>query len=362
MAKIALLADLHFGMRNDSPRFDENARAFFTNTFFPYLAEAGDISNIIIVGDIFERRKYINFQTLYNAREYFFEPLVRTNIPTYAFVGNHDVYYKNTNRVNSLDLLVRPYLKIVDKPTVIKFPKKRGSVSALMVPWITGDNFAETIDTIGKSKADVCFGHFEIAGFEMHKGHGAQSGLDAELFSNFKQVFTGHFHHKSTRGNINYLGSPYEMNWNDFEDTRGFHVLDTDTLKMQFIANEDTMHHKIYYDDTKFMDLDATRYAGKSVRIMVLKKTDFDKFDTFIDNLYRNNVFDLNIMEDHASYSIEETAGAVGSGQIEVEDTLTLLGEQVDLMFTHDDEIPFPPEQLKTVLHEVFVEAQNMEA
>lgn len=60
---IALLGDTHFGMRNDSLDFHHLYEKFYTNVFFPKLKENG-IKTIVQVGDLFDRRKYINFNTL----------------------------------------------------------------------------------------------------------------------------------------------------------------------------------------------------------------------------------------------------------------------------------------------------------
>lgn len=351
--KIALLADTHFGARSDSQRFDDSFRRFYTEQFFPYL-EAHGIKTLIHLGDVFDRRKYINFQILQSAREYFFEPLHRLGVDMYVYPGNHDTYYKNTNRVNSLNLLLGEYqnIKVLNRACEWHFDRKKGVVTAAMIPWICDENFDETMEFLENTKAELCFGHFEIAGFEMHKGMGAESGFDASLFKKFKQVYTGHFHHKSSRGNIHYLGSPYELTWNDYDDQRGFHILDTDTLQLTFIANEHIMHHKIYYDDTKLMSVRPKQYAGCAVKVIVVNKTDFARFDALIDDLYQAGVYELKVLEDFTEVGETEA----DSDDVDVEDTFSLLSEHVD-----NTEVPVDKDKLKSTLKELFVEAQNLE-
>jgi DNA repair exonuclease SbcCD nuclease subunit len=185
------------------------------------------------LGDTFDRRKYINYQTLKSCREYFFDRLKILDIKCLMLAGNHDTYFKNTKDVNSPDLLLKDYynIEVLDDPSNVVF----ADTNFCMIPWIFADNFKQTMEVIEQSSADICLGHLELAGFAMFKGQENQDGMDPTVFKNFKFVGSGHFHHKSTKGNIHYLGNPYHMFWNDYEDDRGFHILDTETLDLEFI-------------------------------------------------------------------------------------------------------------------------------
>ena len=60
--KIALLNDTHFGARNDSPAFLDYFMRFYNEIFFPYLKD-NNIKTLIHLGDVVDRRKFINFKT-----------------------------------------------------------------------------------------------------------------------------------------------------------------------------------------------------------------------------------------------------------------------------------------------------------
>ena len=92
-----------FGARNDNPNFSRFLEKFYNEIFFPYL-EQNEIEHIIQLGDVFDRRKFINFSSLNDCYRYFFDRL--KGFKTYIIAGNHDVYYKNTNKLNSLELLI----------------------------------------------------------------------------------------------------------------------------------------------------------------------------------------------------------------------------------------------------------------
>lgn len=350
--KIALITDTHFGGRGDSLPFDAFFRRFYADVFFPTLDKL-NIQNVIHLGDAFDRRKFINFNSLKSCREYFFDPLAERNITLDMIVGNHDTYFKNTNEVNSPELLLSDYTNIraYSKPTTIAVD----SLSILMMPWICADNYTECMDAIDKTLAPVLFGHLELAGFVMHKGMQNEGGMDTSIFSKFDLVCSGHFHHRSSDRNIVYLGNPYEMTWNDYDDPRGFHIFDTETLELEFIENPYRMFTKIYYDDTKFDydGFDTSCVAGQVVKLVIINKTDFYKYDIFLDRLYKRNPLELKIIEDFSEFEAE----ALGDDDIDLEDTLSLLHGFVDGVETDADK-----DRIKTILKDLYLEAQNSEA
>jgi DNA repair exonuclease SbcCD nuclease subunit len=346
--KVAIITDTHFGARSDSIPFDNFFRKFYDQVFFPNLEER-NIGCVLHLGDVFDRRKYINFNTLKSSREYFFDRLA--NYDVHMLAGNHDTYFKNTNDVNSPDLLLRDYnFNVIDTPTTINL----GGEDVLMMPWICSDNYAECMDAIKKSTARTLLGHLELAGFVMHKGQTSEGGMDPKVFDKFDLVGSGHFHHRSRSKNIQYFGNPYEMTWNDFEDPRGFHILDTETLELEFIENPNTMFEKILYDDSKqnYDGHDTEYYADKNVKLVVVNKTDFGAYDRFIDRLYKRNLLELKIIEDFSEFE----ADALGDEELNIEDTMSLLNSFVESTETDADK-----SRIKTLLKELYLEAQNQE-
>ena len=110
--KIALLNDTHCGIRNSSDIFIDYQEKFYTDVFFPYLLE-NDIKHIIHLGDYYEHRRFINFKALSANRKHFLDKLREYGITMDIIPGNHDVYYKNTNDLNSLKELLGHYMNEV---------------------------------------------------------------------------------------------------------------------------------------------------------------------------------------------------------------------------------------------------------
>jgi DNA repair exonuclease SbcCD nuclease subunit len=347
--KIALITDTHFGARSDSLPFDAFFKRFYDEIFFPTL-EQQNIRTVIHLGDVFDRRKYINFNILKNCREYFFDRLGDRSV--YMLAGNHDTYFKNTNDVNSPDLLLDSYdnIQVIDRPQNITV----GNTSILMMPWICSDNYGECMEAIRSSTAPVLFGHLELAGFVMHKGQQSEGGMDPKIFDKFDLVCSGHFHHRSRSKNIQYLGNPYELTWNDYDDPRGFHIFDTETLELTFVENPFKMFVRYVYDDGT-MDpdgIDCGIFADKNVKLVVVNKTDFYKFDMFVDRLYKQNLLELKIIEDFSEFE----ADALDDDNIDIEDTMSLLNSFVDSTDTDADK-----QRIKTLMRELYVEAQNQD-
>jgi DNA repair exonuclease SbcCD nuclease subunit len=348
--KVAIITDQHFGARNDSVTFLNFFEKFYNDVFFPKLKEEG-ITTLLILGDTFDRRKYVNFYALDRAKKMFFDRLAEMNIHVEMLAGNHDTYYKNTNDVNSPTLLLREYsnINVIDHPTTIYVDE----VPICMMPWICPENYQDSIDTMKTTNAEICMGHFEIAGFAMYRGMESHEGLGKELFEKFDMVFSGHYHHRSDDGHIYYLGNPYELTWQDYNDPRGFHLFDLGERRLEFVSNPYTMFTRLTYDDKETEPIDLTKYdlKDKFVKLIVVNKTDYYKFDKFTQTLYNSGCHEIKIVEDMSEF--EE--GDVGD-DINLEDTLSVLSHYIDSVETDLDK-----ENIKTFMKTLYTEAVNIE-
>jgi DNA repair exonuclease SbcCD nuclease subunit len=357
--KIAIITDQHFGARNDSTHFLDYYEKFYRDTFFPVI-DSHNITTVLILGDTFDRRKYVNFYSLKRTKEMFFDELAKRNIQVHMLAGNHDTYFKNTNDVNSVDLLLREYdnVNVIDTPQTIHLNYGDVGSDICMIPWICPENYENCLLEIKNTSADVCMGHFEIAGFAMHKGMPSLEGLDRGIFKRFDCVFSGHYHHRSHSDNVHYLGNPYELTWQDYNDPRGFHLFDLSTRELEFVVNPNVMFHRIIYDDkeesiTEINNKDLTKFTNTYVKVVVLNKTNPYLFDKFMSKLYDVNPIDVTIAEDFTDL----TEGVEDDMIDQAEDTMTIIGKYVDgIKEEHIDN-----EKLKTVMKELYVEALNLE-
>jgi DNA repair exonuclease SbcCD nuclease subunit len=351
--KICILGDTHFGARGDSLDFHRYFEKFYDEVLFPYI-KANDIEVIFQMGDLFDRRKYINFNSLHLCRQYFFDRCQILGVKVHTLLGNHDVAFKNTLEVNSTGLLLNEYenVEYYDDFQTVDFD----GVSIDVMPWICDENEKEIFESIKKSKAQICFGHFEIAGFEMDKGNVCDHGLDKKALNKYDIVLSGHFHHKSSDGNITYVGTPYEMTWSDYNDPKGFHIFDTETRELEFVKNPYAMFNKVVYDDANtdfeyWNNYDFSSLKDTYVKVVVLNKQNPFLFDHVIDKIYKMSVSDLSIVEDFSDTIILDDDIID-----QAEDTITILNKYIDNL-----ELDVSSDKLKTIMRELYIEALNTE-
>jgi len=350
--KVAILNDTHCGVRNSSDIFLNYQERFYSEIFFPYLKEH-NIKNILHLGDYYEHRKFVNFKALNQNRKVFLEPLRDNGITMDIIPGNHDVFYKNTNELCSLKELLGYFttnVNIIMKPTVLDYD----GLGVAVVPWINNANYKEYTDFIANCKAPMLGAHLELLGFDMYKGMPNPHGMTADLFKRFEMVMSGHFHTKSNKGNVHYLGSQMEFTWSDVDDPKFFHILDTETREITPVRNPITMFEKIVYNDEQidYNSIDVEQYRHKFIKVLVVNKTDLYQFDKFIDRLQNVETYELKIAE-----NFEEFVGSsVDDDKVSLEDTKDLLDTYVDAVETDLDK-----DNIKMKLRELYTEAQNLE-
>ena len=343
--KVAIITDTHFGARKGSKHLHDYFEMFYRDVFFPSLEEH-QIDTVIHMGDIFDSRKAIDLQSLEWSKRVFLEPLKKYKV--YLTIGNHDCYYKNTNHVNSPELLLKDYpnIKTYSKAVEISLDK----LKILLLPWINSENYEETEKLIKKSKAKVVMGHLEVNGFKATRGHLMENGMDVKTFNKFEKVYSGHFHTRSDDGQIFYLGNPYEMFWNDVNDPRGFHLFDTKTLEHTPINNPYKLFYNIYYEDTNYKLFNVTEYENKIVKVIVRKKSKPKEFEKFIDKLYSIGVQDLKIIENFDIHESEDF-------EIEEEEnTLSILSRYIE-----ESEIELNKNIVKGIFKDLYREACEVE-
>ena len=341
--KVAIITDQHFGARKNSKLFHDYFLKFYNDVFFPTLEREG-ITTIIDMGDTFDSRKGIDFSALSWAKNNYYDRLCDMGVEVHTIVGNHTAYYKNTNEVNAVDLLLREYQNVIvySEPTEVLLDK----LKVLFIPWINAENYQSTVESVKVSTSVCAMGHLELNGFRAHRGHVMEDGMDCKLFEKFKRVFSGHYHTRSDDGRIFYLGNPYEMFWNDVNDTRGFHIFDTETLEKTPINNPYRMFYNIYYEDTDYRLFDSREYDEKIVKVIVRTKTNSSKFEKFIDKLYTSGVHELKVVE---NFQLEEKEDFEA---FESEDTLSILNRYIE-----ESETNLEKSTVQKIIQDVYQEA-----
>ena len=346
MTRIACLTDTHWTARKSSRHLHDYFELFYKNIFFPALEEQG-VEIVVHMGDAFDNRKSIDFWGLDWTRRVVLEPLRKYEV--HMIVGNHDIFLRNSTEINAPELLLKDYpnIKTYSSPTNTKV----GGIDMTFIPWICSENYDETLKVIKKSKSKIAMGHLELQGFRVNKHLVMEEhGLDPNIFTKFQKVFSGHYHTRSDNGRIFYLGNPYEMYWTDVNDTRGFHIFDTETFEHTPINNPYKLFYNIYYEDTPHQMFDVTEYANKIVKVIVRKKSKQKEFDKFIDKLYKLGIQDLKIVE---NFDIQENEDFVID---EEENTISILNRYID-----ESECNFDKNVIKGIFQDLYQQSCEIE-
>ena len=343
--KVAIITDTHYGAKKGSKHLHDYFETFYKNVFFPALEE-NNVEAVIHMGDAFDSRKSIDYQSLEWAKRVVFDPLKKYEV--HMIIGNHDTYYKNTNSVNSPGLLLQTYsnIKTYSDPTEVNI----GGLKILFLPWINQENETKTLKIIEKTTSKCAMGHLELKGFRVNRQLIMEHGLESKLFEKFDRVYSGHYHTRSNNGKVFYLGNPYEMYWTDVNDTRGFHIFDTETLEHTPINNPYKLFYNIYYEDTPYQLFDTTEYENKIVKVIVRKKSKQKDFEKFIDKLYTAGIQDLKIVE---NFDIQENEDFEID---EEENTMSILNRYID-----EAEFEFDKNIIKGIFQDLYRQACEVE-
>lgn len=295
MTKICLISDTHFGVRNDQSAFLQHMHWFFQHVFFPKL-EKERIRTIVHLGDLVDRRKYINYHTLNRMKSMFLDPIKEKAFDMHIITGNHDHYWRNTSSINSLDELLADYQSVM---TIYRDPDwvKIGPRTCLMLPWITNENRETSMSMVNSlGQHMLTFGHLELAGFVMNPGSVAEHGDPSEPFKKASATYSGHYHAKSSQDSIHYLGAPFQFTWGDYGDPRGFHILDLNTLELEFIENPYSMFRQFVYDgDLPHPEIEHVMDCY--VKVIVKNKKSQADFEAFLKKIDVKSPLDIKIVE-----------------------------------------------------------------
>lgn len=300
---IAILNDVHFSARNRN-EYIEKAQGRFFNTFFKDIVKK-KIKTVVILGDLFDKRKVIDFKSLDFAKKRFFDVALLLKLEVFLLLGNHDVYYKSTNELNSPTLLLKHYknLTIIDKPIA---NTKIAGIPVCLIPWVTEDNYDDCVAAIRDSISPYMFGHFELVGFEMISGVESKTGFDIKEFDKFDLVLSGHYHLKSCKKNTHQLGTQYEMDWGDYGIKKGYHIFSEDGL--EFVENEDPLHIKYTY--TGIIPTEKNEHTGRFIKIIVDSYENKAMFDDWVDSIRNENPADLKLVDNVSVDSVVDEFNA----------------------------------------------------
>jgi DNA repair exonuclease SbcCD nuclease subunit len=356
MATWAIFSDLHAGVRGDNQTVLDHQRQFFEDVFFPYLDAHPDITKVFMLGDLMDDRRYGTYSTLNAWKEFFFRQIqIRPRLQVRLWVGNHDMPYRDSLRAHALRQVVPdlPQIRVVDLPQVMTVDGR----DILALPWLCAENEAFALKLVEDHPAALVMGHLELKDFDLYRGQTQKTGLDKAIFSAYDLVLSGHYHHASRQANVQYVGAPYELTWSDAYDPRGFWVMDSETLAMEFIQNPHRLFYLVTYDDAQPGWVPTVPPAHRYVKLVVKSKSNPRQFDKFVATIQATDPADLQIL-DGTSVTVSPTGELDYQAVSPAIDTLKLIDE-VTAQSSADPAIVGP---LQMAMRELYQQALDVHA
>tara|TARA_R100000951_G_scaffold113960_1_gene117132 strand:+ start:77 stop:1132 length:1056 start_codon:yes stop_codon:yes gene_type:complete len=224
--KVAIFSDLHLGVHSNSSDW-HNYAVEWAHWFRDECRSKG-IKDLIFAGDWHHNRSEISVNTLQISADILD---IFSEFNLIAITGNHDIYYKHRTDVNSLSIFKnRKNVTVLEKyETLEAFDKKIS-----FCPWNTSTKDIE--------ESDLIVGHFEIETFKMNTYKTCEEGVKVkDLLKKSELIISGHFHTRHEKkfgaGTILYVGNPFQMDFGDAGNQKGYHILDLDTMEYEFFAN-----------------------------------------------------------------------------------------------------------------------------
>lgn len=358
--KIAIITDLHFGARGGSSVILDYQSTYFKEIFFPYCKEH-NINTVLCGGDFTDNRNHLDLKVVGYLSNDFQKLLCDFGIKLYSVVGNHDCYYKNTNKVNSLQFMKGDRFDVTDNDIkVLTF----GECNIMMVPWINNENYECIIKTIkehSNKQNTIILGHFELKGAKMYANSGeCEHGLDMSLFDGYKNVLSGHFHTPSVYNNIKYIGSLFYLDWNDYGDFRGFLVYDTIANTFELVKNDYSLFKQFEYNQAEHdcVSVDELKelYSDCYVKLHVNVKPSNAKYLDFVNKLNNANLLNLSITDNTIKKQVD-----IGAVYDKIKKGATILDYMNDYMTSNKDKLRINVGDVMNILYKSASESKIKE-
>jgi DNA repair exonuclease SbcCD nuclease subunit len=283
--KAIIATDPHYGSHNCDKYFFEKALDITIKLKNRIIDERPDA--LIIAGDFWDNKEIINKMIAFRILSLYAEMAKLTKI--YIIVGNHDCFYKQTNEINTLSVLLKDAdnIEIVDmKPIKID--------NVCLIPWINETNKKEIYEFISENnnKENVLIGHFEKAGFSynMHRVSEHDS-FPTKIATKYKQIISGHYHLKQRNKRWFFIGSLMELKKDEAFSEHGYLIYDTISGEEEFVLNENNVYENINLTEEEALDENILLEKLKIVKnkmVEVYLNSSNEKLYEKVSNVIRN--------------------------------------------------------------------------
>jgi len=241
MGDILFLTDEHMGCNNGNKLVFETQMEFYEKQLFPFILK-NNIKYVISLGDITDKRDHIDLYILQELKQRMFGWFEQNQVNIKYLLGNHSCYHKNTTSHNFFveNFNEYKYCTYIDTPTIFEI----GKYTFYAIPWVTGN-----LSDVDLKPADICLTHSDMKGMRFTKGIDCKDGFEINSFAQYHYVLNGHMHIQSQYKNVINIGNPYQKDFGDFLEPKGFFTLG-ENFDLEFQPNTISPKFlKIFYSE-----------------------------------------------------------------------------------------------------------------
>ena len=349
--RIWLISDTHFGVRSNSREWMDIIEDFFTKQFIPLLKEHGRPGDIVVhCGDTFDSRQSINLYVMNKAITIMEQ--ITDIMPLYTIVGNHDIFMKYSNDINSMKIFKHMSdVNVFEKPTMLYTQEGK---KLFFLPWVEEHEELVNIIKDPRNSADVLFCHSDVKGLSFNRYVKIEEGTDIETFGGYNRVYSGHIHYAQKLKNLRMLGTPYELTRSDMGNTKSIWLLDLATNEEQCWENTVSpkfLKYRLEWILEKSLDELQELFNNNFVDILITPQWSLKfPFSAFIENFTGYRRINHVIITDEEGETLEDIDDSGMSQEISL---MTMIEKYVDgLPYTEQIK-----EKLKDVSNRLYHEA-----
>lgn len=314
MNKVILITDTHHGANQSNYQYFLYQKSIL-NQIIEYAVQ-NNISQIYNLGDFSDNKKYFDI-LIYNDLHEIMDKSSASSIHWHMLSGNHDNYYQNNTDVSSMKLFNK-FSNIITYTDPIYIEQN----DLLICPWLSAEHNRELfLNLLSTKKPKIVFGHFDVIGFLNATNIEIKDGFSMSQFTQIPLVISGHIHLKQSTSNIHYIGPPWDINWGDAYTTKGFHVLDFDTLQLEFHPHDQKYFQYYSVNIDNYIEIIDNIKLNPNRQFKFKLDSEIPEFIDFLENKFEypeniktqliqsNNNGDEPLLEINTQGTIKDTLG-----------------------------------------------------
>ena len=256
--KIAIFSDIHIYKHLGYDIFPQTAYKFL-EYLFAYCRKH-HIKKIFFAGDLFHTKTKLDTIEFVRTKEIISHNYKDFDI--YMIIGNHDMPMQNSTE-GSILFAFSDYAKIIPDYSYFDF-------SNIRYHFMSYRNNNKLPEFKYSPNKNILIAHQDIIGFKMNDSKLSSEGVQLDAFKKFDIIFSGHYHIHQHKNNLVYIGSPFQINFGERNQRKGFIIFDDSNFEWELKEYKDAPKFKI----VKYRNIQNANVRNYFVRVVAESSID----------------------------------------------------------------------------------------